>query len=165
MNGTELPNESVMIALLDPATGHVVQVWYVASQTVIRIGRESDQDIVIADPYVSRQHAELRNSDGQWRLVALGRHGVIVNGERINETSAVNGLRFRLGTEGPTLRFSDRSPAVSNSATITADETVKIALQVNEARVAEEVNQIAHGDYFQQLQERARALRRRREEA
>lgn len=162
MNGSD-PNESVMVDLLDPATGHVVQVWYVASQPVIRIGRDADQDIVIADPYVSRQHAELRNVNGNWRLFSIGRHGVLVNGERITETSALNGIRFRLGTEGPTLRFSDRPLASSNSATITSDDTVKIALQVNESKVEQEVSEIAGGDYFRQLQERARELRRKRD--
>ena len=50
----------------------------------LRIGRAEDNDIVVADPAVSRHHAELRNVGGQYHLVDLGsNNGTFVNGQRI----------------------------------------------------------------------------------
>jgi hypothetical protein len=163
MPDDSLPPESVMVHLLDPATGRVLQVWLLASQAVITIGREQGQDVLLADPYVSRQHAELRFQDGQWQLVSLGRNGITIEGRRVTEALAHNGLVFRLGSEGPTLRFIDTPPDASNSATITSDSMGKFALRFDETKVEQEVDEIAEGEYFRQLQERARNLRRQRE--
>jgi pSer/pThr/pTyr-binding forkhead associated (FHA) protein len=54
---------------------------------VTRIGRHPDNDIVIADPGVSRQHAELRRSpDGGYSITDLGSHnGTHVNGTRVTQ--------------------------------------------------------------------------------
>ena len=151
-----------MLHLLDPSTGHVVQAWLMAQQTVITIGRDLEQDVLISHPHVSRQHAELRYGNSQWQLVSLGRNGVVIEGKRVTDAVACNGLVFRLGPDGPTLRFFDTPPAANNTMTITADSAPKFALKVDDTRVDEDVREIVDGDYFQQLQERAHELRRRR---
>jgi pSer/pThr/pTyr-binding forkhead associated (FHA) protein len=164
----EKPNDSaaadesamVMLHLLDPASGRALQVWLLASQPVIRIGRDPNQEVCIPDPYVSRLHAELRLQDGRWQIVSLGRNGVLVDGQRITQFEVYNGVNFRLGTEGPTLRFFDTPPAATGSATITSDTMGKFALRLDDTKVDQEVREIAEGDYFRRLQERARALRR-----
>jgi ABC-type multidrug transport system ATPase subunit len=52
---------------------------------VLRIGRASDNDVVVADLGVSRYHAELRRgSGGRYEIVDVGSHnGTYVNGERV----------------------------------------------------------------------------------
>jgi cytochrome P450/pSer/pThr/pTyr-binding forkhead associated (FHA) protein len=50
----------------------------------LRIGRARDNGIVIADPDVSRYHAELRNVAGAYRIVDLGSvNGTFVNGQLV----------------------------------------------------------------------------------
>jgi len=50
----------------------------------LRIGRAEDNDIVVADPAVSRHHAELRNAAGVYHIADLGsNNGTYVNGQRI----------------------------------------------------------------------------------
>ena len=50
----------------------------------LTIGRASDCDLMLADPSVSRHHAELRRQDEGWLLVDLGStNGTRLNGWRI----------------------------------------------------------------------------------
>jgi pSer/pThr/pTyr-binding forkhead associated (FHA) protein len=65
----------------------------------ITIGRARECDIRIANPMVSRHHAEIRKlEDGHWILRDLGStHGCFVNGNRVNEARIVSGLEARIG--------------------------------------------------------------------
>ena len=65
------------------------------------IGRSRDCDVVLADPNVSRRHAELRpDGHGGWQVRDLGStNGVKVNGRRIDGPSPLeSGDRLALGT-------------------------------------------------------------------
>jgi pSer/pThr/pTyr-binding forkhead associated (FHA) protein len=47
------------------------------------IGRSRECDLVLDDPNVSRQHAELRREDGGWAVHDLGStNGIKLNGKR-----------------------------------------------------------------------------------
>jgi ABC transport system ATP-binding/permease protein len=54
---------------------------------IIKIGRRPDNDVVLSDLGVSKQHAELRlSSTGRYQIIDLGSHnGTFVNGIRVNE--------------------------------------------------------------------------------
>jgi FHA domain-containing protein/uncharacterized protein DUF1707 len=78
-------------------------------ERTVTLGRSRDCDCVLAEPSVSRRHAELRREDGRWLLRDLGsRNGTRVNGVRLLDTMEVcpgdrvsfGDARFRLG-EGP----------------------------------------------------------------
>jgi hypothetical protein len=65
------------------------------------LGRSRDADIVLADPNVSRRHAEIRPAGrGRWTVADLGStNGVKVNGQPISaETPIEAGDRIALGT-------------------------------------------------------------------
>jgi hypothetical protein len=64
------------------------------------IGRSRQCDVVLGDPNVSRQHAELRPRGGSWVLSDLGAtNGVVLNGRRIEAPEVVRpGDRIELGT-------------------------------------------------------------------
>ncbi|HEX3516601.1 MAG TPA: FHA domain-containing protein [Trebonia sp.] len=72
---------------------------------VMKIGRRPDNDIVVSDLGVSKQHAELRLSPtGKYEIIDLGSHnGTFVNGTRVNEAQlkdddiiAIGHATFRL---------------------------------------------------------------------
>ena len=64
------------------------------------IGRSRQCDVVLTDPNVSRQHAELRPRGGSWVLSDLGAtNGVVLDGCRIDAPEVIKpGDRIELGT-------------------------------------------------------------------
>ncbi|MET8650917.1 FHA domain-containing protein [Nocardia aurea] len=68
-----------------PQTAHPSAVVRIISDT-LRIGRATDNDIVVPDLMVSRHHAELRVvGEGRYRVVDLDSHnGTYVNGHRVD---------------------------------------------------------------------------------
>ncbi|MFL5825990.1 MAG: FhaA domain-containing protein [Thermoleophilaceae bacterium] len=62
------------------------------------MGRSRDCDIVLDDPNVSRQHAELRNQGEGWIVRDLGStNGIKVNGRRVEQASLQPGDEITLG--------------------------------------------------------------------
>ena len=54
---------------------------------ILRIGRAPENDMVITDLRVSRQHAELRSAGGTYEIVDVGsRSGTYVNGQRVERS-------------------------------------------------------------------------------
>src|SRR5271165_5186504 len=55
------------------------------NHTPYTVGRKVDRDLVIADPRVSREHAQIVSEDGQFFVVDLGsKYGTFVNGEKVD---------------------------------------------------------------------------------
>jgi pSer/pThr/pTyr-binding forkhead associated (FHA) protein len=65
----------------------------------VRIGRSRGNDVVIRDdPYVSRQHAEIRQTATGYQIRDLGTEaGLFLNGERVDRAPLGPGDRIRLG--------------------------------------------------------------------
>ncbi|MDX6504052.1 MAG: hypothetical protein QOE29_1177 [Gaiellaceae bacterium] len=62
------------------------------------IGRSRECEVQIADPNVSRQHAELRREGGSYVIVDLGStNGIEVNGRRVKRAALEPGDRISIG--------------------------------------------------------------------
>jgi hypothetical protein len=72
----------------------------VVGPTGVTIGRSRQCDVVLNDPNVSRQHAEIRPRGGSWVLSDLGStNGSILNGRRIEGPEVVKaGDEVEIGT-------------------------------------------------------------------
>jgi len=156
-----LPLE-VTVQLLDPAYRRPVKTWKFVDRKSITIGRGDDVDVVVSDAYVSRTHAEVRMRDGQWILISHGRNGVIVGSQVITEQPITGEIAFRLGSAGPSLRFSTAASVEVASATLCYDADSNPLLHLDETKLRDEVAQITDDDYFQKLQQKVKALRRQR---
>jgi hypothetical protein len=66
----------------------------------VTIGRSRQCDVVLADPNISRQHAEIRPRGGAWVLTDLGStNGSLLNGRRIEGPEVVRpGDQIEIGT-------------------------------------------------------------------
>ena len=63
------------------------------------IGRSKDCDIRLADPNVSRRHAEVRQEGATYWVVDLdSTNGVEVGGKRVKRLKLEDGTRFTIGS-------------------------------------------------------------------
>jgi hypothetical protein len=63
------------------------------------LGRSKDADIQVADPNVSRRHAELRQEGATYWLIDLdSTNGVEVRGKRVKRLKLEDGTRFTIGS-------------------------------------------------------------------
>lgn len=154
---------SIALELLETDVGQVLQTWELVGGDLFQLGRSPDSDVVLASPYVSRTHACLRRSDGDWELSAVSRFGVFVDGERVETLRMENGLVFRLAETGPFLRFRSGSSRGGdiNGETMCADVRRTPVFVLDEQQRDREVNEITTGDYFQELQRKLALLRSR----
>ena len=83
--------------------------FYPLVKAVISIGRRLENDLVIDDPRVSRNHAQLRALEGHYVLFDLSSTGgTFVNGSRIHETILYPNDTISLG--GVKLIFQQDNP-------------------------------------------------------
>lgn len=154
---------TVTLQLLDSTLGHPIQIWTFNAAQLIRIGRAEGNDVVVADPLVSRQHAELVYREGRWEVVSQGLHGTLVDGKTVeSRTPLGDGNLIRLGANGPLFEFRQTSlPSNTNVSTVTLDNSWVKRLRVDEDKRQQEVDAITESDAFKHLQQQAQKLRQR----
>jgi pSer/pThr/pTyr-binding forkhead associated (FHA) protein len=157
----QTPTHAIHLDLLDPTYEKPVKSWSFPDRTVITIGRSEGQDVEVNDVYVSRCHARIELREDRWTLVSLGRNGVLSDNKLASDLVLKNGAKFRLGSNGPFLRFRT-SGKTESMHTVCFDTLPAPIFQIDETKVKDEVIQIAEGDYFQSLKDKARQLRQQR---
>jgi hypothetical protein len=110
---TAVPTEAVSAEELgmepEPAALEVDGERHEIDSNRLVIGRSRECDIQIADPNVSRRHAELRREGSAFWLVDLGStNGIDVNGRRQHRTKLSDGDRVTIGTTEVVFRQEPR---------------------------------------------------------
>lgn len=95
----------ITLTLLHPIQSIPVQSWTFEHESVIRIGRSTDNHVILYSAVVSRHHVELRCNDSQWEVVSLGANGTYVNGKRITQVPIVDSVVIRLARSGPNIQI------------------------------------------------------------
>ncbi|MGL5079850.1 MAG: FHA domain-containing protein [Microcoleaceae cyanobacterium] len=93
----------ITLILIHPTKPIPVNRWMFESESIVRIGRAKDNDIVIYNSVVSRHHLELWNKDLAWEVVNFGANGTYLQNKPITQTPVLDGMVLRLGRTGPRL--------------------------------------------------------------
>src|ERR1700752_2271675 len=89
----------------------------ILNRTPFSVGRKVDKDLVIADPRVSRDHAQIMQEGQDFFLVDQGsKHGTFVNGERIQRQKLERGDRLEFGARDSAYILFNPTSNTSNTA-------------------------------------------------
>ena len=89
----------------------------VLNRTPFTVGRKVDKDLVIADPRVSRDHAQIMQLGLEFFIEDLGsKHGTFVNGERIQRQKLERGDRLEFGARDSAYVLFNPANQTSNTA-------------------------------------------------
>ena len=115
---TTLPDAMLIVDAGVPGTDHIP-----LTDTVSVIGKSSDADITIDNPFVSRSHCKIRFQDDPFYISDLGsKNGTYVNGVRL------------CGSEEKHLRHNDAIGLAENQVTLrfhhSTSETLTLTLEV-----------------------------------
>ncbi len=99
----------VTLQLLHPQQTTPLQQWEFRDESVIRIGRAPDNDVILTNPLVSRYHLELRRLDSaaenSWQLINQGTNGTFLDGTLVSQSLLKNGSLVQLARGGALLKF------------------------------------------------------------
>jgi pSer/pThr/pTyr-binding forkhead associated (FHA) protein len=95
----------ITLTLLHPLQSVPVQSWPFETESLIRIGRSTDNEVILYSAVVSRHHVELRRNESDWEIVSLGANGTYINGKRITQMPVVDGMIIRLASSGPKIQI------------------------------------------------------------
>jgi pSer/pThr/pTyr-binding forkhead associated (FHA) protein len=101
--GQNLPPASAIV--LNLVNSIPAQSWNFDCHQTIRIGRATDNNVILFSAVVSRHHAELRwlESEG-WQIRNLSSNGTYINGKPVQCQRLENDIVFRLATSGPKIQ-------------------------------------------------------------
>src|ERR1700684_1117125 len=89
----------------------------VLNRTPFNVGRKVDKDLVIADPRVSRDHAQIVLEGDDFYLIDQGsKHGTFVNGERIQRQKLERNDRLEFGARDSAYILFNPAHNTSNTA-------------------------------------------------
>ena len=95
----------ITLSLLHPLHKTPVQHWFFDQEPIIRIGRSSDNHVILYSAVVSRHHVEIHRTDGGWRVKSLGTNGTYLDGKRFDEIPVQDGIIIRLARSGPNIQI------------------------------------------------------------
>lgn len=96
----------ITLTLLHPLHIAPPQKWTFEDEPIIRIGRGTDNHVVIYSAVVSRRHVEVRRYGEGWQIFNVGKNGTYVDGESIVQKPINNGVIFRLARSGPQIKIN-----------------------------------------------------------
>ena len=103
----------ITLTLLHPLQPVPVQSWTFKEEPQIRIGRSTSNEVVLYSAVVSRHHVEIRKVGQEWEVVNLGANGTYIDGKRVNQTMATDGMVMRLASSGPKILIKIESDVAS----------------------------------------------------
>ncbi|MGA7934097.1 MAG: FHA domain-containing protein [Kovacikia sp.] len=133
----------ITLTLLHPIQSIPVQSWTFENDAIVRIGRSTDNHVILYSAVVSRHHVELRKVDSGWEIVNRGANGTYLDGKRITQVPVEDGVIIRLARSGPNIQIHIGSSASKVSQSDTGENTLAQRRKSKASEtVAERVNPI-----------------------
>ena len=105
--------------------GNQENVYGLSTEEVV-IGRKSNSNIVLSNPYISRHHAKIGKREGGHLLMDLSsKHGTWVNGQRISRHELKHGDRITLGQDQVELRYLAEAIATARPEDTTVQSEIE----------------------------------------
>jgi pSer/pThr/pTyr-binding forkhead associated (FHA) protein len=105
----------ITLTLLHPLQAVAVQSWTFNDEPSIKIGRATNNEVVLYSAVVSRHHVEIKKSaSAEWEVINLGSNGTYIDGKPIEKAKAVDGMIVRLAKSGPQILLKIESDLVQN---------------------------------------------------
>lgn len=101
-----------------------VQSWNFEHESVIRIGRSTDNHVILYSAVVSRHHVEIRKSENGWEIINLGANGTYVDGRRVTQVPVEDGVIIRLARSGPNVQIHLNDRGLQPSSAGMGENTV-----------------------------------------
>ncbi len=112
----------ITLTLLHPLQSVAVQSWTFHTESSIKIGRSTDNEVVLYSAVVSRHHVEVKKTGRQWEVINLGANGTYIDGQRIERAPVVDGMIVRLASSGPRILIKIESELVDREKNATNEE-------------------------------------------
>ena len=121
-NGPSVPGS--LRFLTGPLVGNAYQV----TKSIIHLGREPGNDVVISDPSVSRHHAEISWNNGVWSIKKLASQNILtINQKDIQQVAPLNdGDTIGFGAQTTCLFLTNISNGVRPSQQTPAAKMVSL---------------------------------------
>ncbi len=150
----------ITLTLLHPVQLKPVQCWTFDDESVIRIGRSSDNHVILYSAVVSRSHVELRRTNSVWEVESLGANGTYLEGKRMTLVPVKNGMIIRLARSGPNIQIHVGVSARHEATLLEGDLTLPQRRLPNATEVDDDMTQplSAMGVLDSQIPERSTAM-------
>ena len=99
----------ITLTLLHPLQPVPIQSWTFHHESSIKIGRATNNEVVLYSAVVSRHHVEIRKSGREWEVINLGSNGTYIDGKQIEQAKARDGMVIRLASSGPKISIKIES--------------------------------------------------------
>jgi pSer/pThr/pTyr-binding forkhead associated (FHA) protein len=108
----------ITLTLLHPLQSVAVQSWTFHTESSIKIGRSTNNEVVLYSAVVSRHHVEIRKTAQEWEVINLGANGTYIDGERIERVAVTDGMIVRLASSGPKILIKIDSAQTRENQTV-----------------------------------------------
>lgn len=103
----------ITLTLLHPLQPVAVQSWTFQTESNIKIGRATNNEVVLYSAVVSRHHVEIRQNGQDWEVINVGANGTYIDGKKVDRAIATDGMIIRLASSGPKILIKIESESDS----------------------------------------------------
>ncbi len=96
----------ITVSLRQSRQSPPLQMWTFENQPVIKIGRATENHVILHSSVVSRRHIEIRHLATHWKLLNYSNNGTYLDGKPITAIPVADGMMIKLAASGPMIQLN-----------------------------------------------------------